>query len=82
MNKAEIFVQHVQNHLNNNPELNKEDKKVHCRICMKDIDEIYNNEKSLIIRDALYQINESILNNDLYIRKLIEDVEKLKEKIK
>lgn len=41
MEKEKVFVEHIKKHLK---EL-KIDGKVHCKICNKDIDEIYENDK-------------------------------------
>ena len=48
-NEAEIFVNHVQNHL-------EKDQKVMCKICNKTIDEIVKEEtdKGIWIADAVY----------------------------
>lgn len=45
-NKATIFVNHIEKHLKENKKTNK---KVICKICNKDIDKIYNENKEKII---------------------------------
>lgn len=44
MNKNDVFVKHIENHIKEmNPEQKKHGK-VMCKVCLKDIDEIFKNE--------------------------------------
>lgn len=45
--KSFLFVKHIEQHLENMPFLNPDDKKINvlCKICNKTIDEIYELEK-------------------------------------
>lgn len=65
-NKAEIFVNHIKEHIKQLPPEERKYEKVMCKICGKTIDEIYEEEtsKGIWIQPGVYDIHKSYVDRN------------------